>query len=57
MSQLEPAITALAGTVRADDLNDRGTHTGDYADKCFCKNANTFCQPSSACSMRYIGRS
>src|SRR5437762_6153005 len=57
MGHIKPPVTALAGAVGADDLNDRGAHLGVYLAKCFPKNANTFCQPSSACSIRYIGRS
>src|SRR6516225_6903784 len=55
--QLEPSVLALTGALLGDDLNDRGTHPGPYLPKCFCRNAKTFCQPSSACSTRYIGRS
>src|SRR3954447_7229449 len=57
MGHIEPPVTALAGAVSADDLNDRGAHLAVYLAKCFPKKANTFCQPSSACSIRYIGRS
>ena len=57
VSQIEPPVTALAGTARRGDLNDRGAHPRAYAARCFCRNANTFFQPSSACSIRYIGRS
>ena len=55
--RIEPPVTALAGAARADDLDDRGAHACAYAARCFRKKANTFFQPSSACSMRYIGRS
>ena len=57
MGQIEPPVIALAGAVGADDLNDRGAHARYYLARCFSKNANTFFQPSSACSMRYTGRS
>ena len=32
-------------------------HISRYAARCFRKKENTFCQPSSACSILYIGRS
>src|SRR5579859_3861093 len=53
----EPADLALAGALDADDLDDRGAHGLPQATPCFFRNAQTFCQPSSACSIRYIGRS
>ena len=56
MREVEPALRTLAGPVGSDDLNDGGAHRA-YLARCLSKNAQTFFQPSSACSTRYIGRS
>jgi hypothetical protein len=57
LCQIEPPVTALAGTARVDTLNDRGAHALGSCSQVLLEDANTFFQPSSACSMRYIGRS
>src|SRR5262245_15469972 len=57
VGEVEPATLALAGAFRPDDFNDGSAHAVRYFERCFSQNANTFFQPSSACSMRYIGRS
>ena len=51
----KPAVTALAGALGLDDLNDRGAHL-DHPARCFWKKAKIFSQPSNACSMQYMGR-
>ena len=50
--ELEPLITALARTFRLSYFNNGGAHAAAYFARCFSKNAHTFFQPSSACSMR-----
>ena len=57
MRQVEPPVAALAGTLDPT-ISTMEVHMPlDHFARCFSKNANTFFQPSSACSMRYIGRS
>ena len=45
------------GARDADDLDDGGAHRAAYPARCLRRKANTFCQPSTAASIRYIGRS